>query len=156
MEELFPYYWKNKSRISISCFNEDDADHLMSLINKNNFNNQIKFLESFSSSQSFQSLFTYLDICNGDVGQLLDKFVFMRGLVPLITVKVNQKFRCKFKHIDENQKETYIYSEPFTLPEEDKSDHKYDFNYNNNIEFELELKQNSLEKELKIINFTKK
>ena len=130
MEELFPYYWKNKSRISISCLNEDDADYLMSLIDINNIKEQIDYLKSFSSSQ--------------------------KDLGPVVTLKLNQKFKFKFKYIDENQKETYIYSEPFTLPEEHKSNNKYDFNYNNNIEFELELKQNSIEKELKIINCTKK
>ena len=136
MKELFPYYWKNKSRISISCFNEDEADHLMSLINKDNFENQIKFLDSFSSSKSFQSLFKFLDICGGDVNKLLDKFLIRYGIPPYIDVKINQKFQFKFKHIDENQKETYIYSEPLTFPEEDISGYNWDFNHNNDIEFE--------------------
>jgi len=155
MKELFPYYWKNKSRISISCFNEDDADHLMSLINKDNFNNQIKFLESFSSSQSFQSLFNYLDICGGNVDKLLDSFFISYSEPPRITVKINQKFQFKLKQIDENKKETYIYSEPLTFPVKNISNYDWDFNHNNDIEFEFELKQNTLEKKLKLINYTK-
>ena len=147
MEELFPYYWKNKSRISISCLNEDDADYLMSLIDINNIKEQIDYLKSFSSSKQ---KILYI-IHDPNFNRLSGGF---EG--PVVTLKLNQKFKFKFKYIDENQKETYIYSEPFTLPEEHKSNNKYDFNYNNNIEFELVLKQNSFEKNLKIINCTKK
>ena len=147
MEELFPYYWKNKSRISISCLNEDDADYLMSLIDINNIKKQINYLKSFSSSKQ---KILYI-IHDPNFNRLSGGF---EG--PVVTLKLNQKFKFKFKYIDENQKETYIYSEPFTLPEEHKSNNKYDFNYNNNIEFELVLKQNSFEKNLKIINCTKK
>ena len=111
MEELFPYYWKNKSRISISCLNEDDADYLMSLIDINNIKEQINYLKSFSSSQ--------------------------KDLGPVVTLKLNQKFNFKVKIIDENQKETYIHDKLLILPEEYHSKNGKDISYKNNIEFEF-------------------
>ena len=147
MKELFPYYWKNKSRISISCFNEDDADHLMSLINKDNFNNQIKFLKTFSDSKKFlDKLYKHFEKCNWDINMLLRGFAVGLKLEPYITLKVNQKFKFKVKVIDENHKEIYIYDKQLILPEEYNSKNGWNIVYTNNIEFEFAQsdKQNEL------------
>lgn len=146
MKELFPYYWKNKSRISISCFNEDDADHLMTLIKKDNFANQIKFLESFSSTKNLDKLNELFEKSYGNINELLRGIARGLKLSLYITFKVNQKFKIKVKIIDENQKETYIYSKHIILPEENNYKDGWDISYTNNILFKLDKsnKQNEL------------
>ena len=48
MEELFPYYWKNKVKMSINCFKEKDIEKLLNNIDKDNIHSFINLLDTYN------------------------------------------------------------------------------------------------------------
>ena len=61
LKEYFPYYWKNRSRISVSCLNDDDADELFSFVNKGNVKKQIEVLKLFNDNPELSEQFNNID-----------------------------------------------------------------------------------------------
>ena len=55
MENLFPYYWKNRVKICINCFEEKSIEKLLKNFDKNNIESNIQLLEAFNEKN-------YLDI----------------------------------------------------------------------------------------------
>ena len=72
LKKYFPYYWKNRSRISVSCLNEDDADELFSFVNKGNIKKQIEVLKLFNDNPELSEQFNNIDNNN--------KEAFVKGL----------------------------------------------------------------------------
>ena len=152
LKELFPYYWKNKSRISISCLDENSADKLMSLIKFNRVDKQLKILEAFSKPDAVEKLSEYLELCDGDPYSLLNRFSRSDIFFPTdIILNIAQHFKFKMKFIDENKKETII-EKPLNLPLESLNFPNNYADYKNNIEFEIKqiIKPDSKEKEIEI------
>ena len=152
LKELFPYYWKNKSRISISCLDENSADKLMSLIKFNRVDKQLKILEAFSKPDAAEKLSEYLELCGGDPYSLLNRFNNFYIFGPTnINLIIAQHFKFKMKFIDENKKETII-EKPLNLPLESLNFPNNYADFKNNIEFEIKqiIKPDSKEKEIEI------
>ena len=61
LKKYFSYYWKNRSRISVSCLNDDDADELFSFVNKGNIKKQIEVLKLFNDNPELSEQFNNID-----------------------------------------------------------------------------------------------
>ena len=63
MENLFPYYWKNRVKICIHCFEEKSIEKLLKKIDKNNLESNIQLLEAFNEKKHLDIFLKYLNEC---------------------------------------------------------------------------------------------
>ena len=128
-EELFPYFWKNRPRILITCLNEKDADNLLNAINKENLQSQIKLLKMFPDKKTLDEILFYGSIHGG----ISNFFNIIRSS---INFKMNQKFFFTIKSNGKNN-ETVSKNISVILSPESISFLGHEYEYNNNIEFEI-------------------
>jgi len=145
-EELFPYFWKNRSRISVTCLNEKDADNLLNRINNENIQPYIKLLDMFQDKKNVDQILHYGNISGGISN-------FFEDIQSSINFKMNQKFIFTLKS-NGNNNETISESVPVVLSPETISFHGHEYEYNNIIEFEISeiFDTSSNKKTLKIEN----
>ena len=128
-EELFPYFWKNRPRILITCLNEKDADNLLNKINKENIQSQIKLLEMCRDKKILDETL----YCGSSHGGMSN---FLNVIQSSINLKMNQNFNFILKSKGKNN-ETISQSVSVILSPENISFHGHNYEYNNIIEFEI-------------------
>ena len=148
-EKYFPYFWKNRSRISITCLDEKDADNLMKVISGENIKSQIKLLNMCQDKKCLDKILYYGTI-SGGISNFLDV------IQSAINFKMNQKFIFTFKSIGNNN-ETVSQTVTVILSPESISFIGHEYEYNNNIEFEInEINDSSSNKKNLKIEYKKK
>ena len=143
-EKYFPYFWKNRSRISITCLDEKDADNLMKVINGENIKSQIKLLNMCQDKKCLDKILYYGEI-SGGISNFFDV------IQSAINFKMYQRFIFAFNSIGNNN-ETVPQTLTVILSPESISFHGHEYEYNNNIEFEINeiIDSSSNKKNLKI------
>ena len=148
-EELFPYFWKNNSRISITCLNPKFANKLLSKINNENIESHIQLLEIIEDQQCIDKIIFYSKYYGGLSN-------FFKDIVSPIDLKMNQKFRFIIKS-NEQGKETVLESESIIFSPENININVKAYEYNNIIEFEIhEINDPSTNKKQLKIDYRKK
>ena len=144
MENLFPYYWKNRVKICIHCFEEKSIEKLLKKIDKNNLESNIQLLEAFNEKKHLDIFLKYLNECGGDIFTLLTHFTKGSGFGPLVKLKINQQFSFKTKLVDFNQKQITIETGPLIYSPEDITQFGNEITFSKNIEFEVNQTINDL------------
>jgi hypothetical protein len=148
-EELFPYFWKNNPRISITCLNAETANKLLSKINNENIDSQIKLLELFDDKKCIDKIISYGNY-HGGISN------FLKDIISPIDLKMNQKFRFILKS-NEKGNETILESESIIFSPENININVKKYEYNNIIEFEIhEINDPSSNKKQLKIEYKKK
>ena len=148
-EELFPYFWKNNPRISITCLNAETANKLLSKINNENIESQIKLLELFDDKKCIDTIISYGNY-HGGISN------FLEDIISPIDLKMNQKFRFILKS-NEKGNETILESESIIFSPENININVKEYEYNNIIEFEIpEINDPSSNKKQLKIEYKKK
>ena len=116
-EELFPYYWRNRGKIFINCFDEITIDKLMSCLGGVGVKKGIRIMNV---------------IKNGTI------------LNSLADLKINQKFNFKVQIPGDNENSLILDCDPLIYTSKDiiYSNNKGEFN--KNIQFEVNLTTNLL------------
>ena len=144
MEKFFPYYWKNRVKMCINCFEEKSIEKLLKNIDKNNIESNIKLLEAFKEKKYMDIFFKYFYECGGDTFKLLAHFNEGYGFGPLVKLKINQQFSFKTKLVDFNQKQITIETGPLIYSPEDITQFGNEITFSKNIEFEVNQTINAL------------
>ena len=116
-EELFPYYWRNRGKIFINCFNENTIDELMTCLDKDNIKEGIRIMNKIKK------------------GTLV--------LSP-VDLKINQKFNFKLQIPGDNDNSLILDCDPIIYTSKDITYFNNKGEFNKNIQFEVNLKTNLL------------
>ncbi len=144
MEDHFPYYWKNRVKMCINCFEEKSIEKLLNNCDINNIESNIQLLELFKEKKYTEIFFKYLNECGGDIFKLLTHFNEGYGLEPLVKLKTNLLFSFKTKLVDFNQKQITIETGPLIYSPEDIIQFGNVIIFSKNIEFEVNQTINDL------------
>ena len=148
MKDLFPFFWKNKSRIIMDCIDEDEKERILSFlcgekkIMHNNDNNERRKFD-------YKKRFEYLDISKRNELMIISKKTGLstpnefKILVKNLDLTIQQKFNFKII-MDEKDKNNYIQCKPIILPKE-VIKIKSNIEYKNNINFEIFPKQKKVD-----------
>ena len=131
MENLFPYYWKNRVKMLTNCFEEKNIEKLLNNLDKHNIDLCTNLFDSFNKN-NFKDLSDILFNKYGGGNEFMDLFDNLlnkygegnsdKGLKLLCLrygyffesekVKINQQFSFKTKLFDINQKQITIETGP--------------------------------------------
>ena len=126
--------------MSYHCLDKETTNDLISCLLNGNIKNTLSLMKSLKDLNSVEALLQCLDKCDGNPKTLLNVFFGNIKKITQINLNLNQKFHFKFKIIDENKKEKITYSEPIIIEPEEISLFSINSEYDNNIEFIIEQK----------------
>lgn len=157
MKGLFPYFWRNKSKIIISCVDEEEIEPFIDIICEGGFDKLLSNLSNIDESNKKdknENIFTKLfkkkddkknnphsDINNDDINH---KNIVYKDKLGCI---IKQKFNFEIIKLDEKKKENLIYKE--SLPTKSvEIQFNNDIVYNDICDFKIIIPQNSVTKEI--------
>ena len=154
-EELFPYYLKNRNKMSMNCFEEKTIEKLFNNIDKDNIHSLINLCD-FYNTKNYNGLFDellkncgeneYMDLfdnllkkCGGGNSYMALELLCARyGLLfGKVKLKINQQFSFKTKLFDNNQKQITIETGPLIYSSKAIHRNGNEITFSKNIEFEV-------------------